>query len=138
MAPPLETSGSLAALARGGLGTGGGGGAVAGGNDGNGVPAVTTRMRARTQITTNTTPFFNRDLSWLDFNQRVLQEALDPRTPLLERVKFLAIYSSNSDEFFMKRVGLLRRKIATKSSERSHDGLTAEQQYLVVQDRLRE
>src|SRR3954462_1384493 len=113
MAPPLETSGSLAALGRGGGGTGGGG-ATVGGNDGNGVPAVTTLLRAPTQIPANTTPFFNRDLSWLDFNQRVLQEAIDPRTPLLERIKFLAIYSSNSDEFFMKRVGLLRRKIAQK------------------------
>src|SRR6267154_2431773 len=78
---------------------------------------------------------FNRDLSWLDFNRRVLHEAIDPRTPLLERLKFLAIYSSNSDEFFMKRIGLLRRKIAQKSVERSHDGLSAEQHYLAVQER---
>ena len=80
-------------------------------------------------IPANTSPFFNRDLSWLDFNHRVLNEAVDPRTPLLERVKFLAIYSNNSDEYFMKRVGLLRRKITQKSLERSHDGLTAEQHY---------
>jgi polyphosphate kinase len=50
----------------------------------------------------------DRDLSWLEFNRRVLQEALDERTPLLERVKFLAIFSSNLDEFFMKRMALIR------------------------------
>jgi polyphosphate kinase len=52
--------------------------------------------------------WIDRDLSWLDFNQRVLAEALDERTPLLERVKFLAIFTSNLDEFFMKRVAVLR------------------------------
>jgi polyphosphate kinase len=52
--------------------------------------------------------WLDRDLSWLEFNRRVLQEALDERTPLLERVKFLAIFSSNLDEFFMKRVALIR------------------------------
>jgi polyphosphate kinase len=53
--------------------------------------------------------WLDRDLGWLDFNDRVLAEALDPRTPLLERVKFLAIFTSNLDEFFMKRVSLLRK-----------------------------
>ena len=52
----------------------------------------------------------DRDLSWLEFNRRVLHEALDARTPLLERVKFLAIFTANLDEFFMKRVGILRGK----------------------------
>jgi len=52
--------------------------------------------------------WIDRDLSWLDFNERVLAEALDERTPLLERVKFLAIFASNLDEFFMKRVAVLR------------------------------
>ena len=52
--------------------------------------------------------WIDRDLSWLEFNRRVLQEALDERTPLLERVKFLAIFSSNLDEFFMKRIALIR------------------------------
>jgi polyphosphate kinase len=54
--------------------------------------------------------FFSRELSWLEFNARVLSEARDERTPLLERLKFLAIFSSNLDEFYMVRVGGLRRK----------------------------
>ena len=52
--------------------------------------------------------WLDRDLSWLDFNERVLAEALDERTPLLERAKFLAIFTSNLDEFFMKREAVLR------------------------------
>jgi polyphosphate kinase len=57
------------------------------------------------------TLYLDRDLSWLEFNARVLHEACDPRTPLLERVKFLAIFSSNLDEFFMKRLVGLRRLV---------------------------
>src|SRR5271154_5840940 len=53
--------------------------------------------------------WLDRDLSWLDFNERVLAEALDERTPLLERAKFLAIFTSNLDEFFMKRQAVLRQ-----------------------------
>lgn len=60
--------------------------------------------------------WIDRDLSWLSFNRRVLHEALDSRTPLLERLKFLAIFTSNLDEFYMKRVGLLRG-LATVESE---------------------
>src|SRR5262249_1076225 len=56
--------------------------------------------------------WIDRDLSWLAFNQRVLAEALDERTPLLERAKFLAIFTSNLDEFFMKRVSVLRQGAA--------------------------
>jgi polyphosphate kinase len=52
--------------------------------------------------------WLDRDLAWLEFNRRVLAEALDERTPLLERLKFLAIFTSNLDEFFMKRIALLR------------------------------
>ena len=52
--------------------------------------------------------WIDRDVGWLEFNTRVLHEALDERTPLLERVKFLAIFSSNLDEFFMKRMALIR------------------------------
>src|SRR5215469_350691 len=61
--------------------------------------------------------WMDRDLSWLDFNGRVLAEALDERTPLLERVKFLAIFSSNLDEFFMKRIAVLREKSSPERTE---------------------
>jgi polyphosphate kinase len=53
--------------------------------------------------------WIDRDLSWIDFNERVLHEAEDDRTPLLERVKFLAIFTSNLDEFFMKRMSVMRQ-----------------------------
>jgi polyphosphate kinase len=65
-----------------------------------------TKLRARMM----TEAWFDRDLSWLEFNRRVLAEALDERVPLLERLKFLAIFSSNLDEFFMKRVGAMRTR----------------------------
>src|SRR5215813_11041162 len=57
------------------------------------------------------------DLGWLDFNERVLAEALDERTPLLERAKFLAIFSSNLDEFFMKRIAVLREHLTPERLE---------------------
>src|SRR5262245_21756975 len=62
-----------------------------------------------------TTGFLDRDLSWLEFNRRVLDLALDKRTPILERVKFLAIFNSNLDEFFMKRVLRLKGRVAAET-----------------------
>jgi polyphosphate kinase len=61
--------------------------------------------------------WIDRDLSWIDFNERVLAEALDERTPLLERAKFLAIFSSNLDEFFMKRIAVLRKQLSVERLE---------------------
>ncbi|RLJ19350.1 hypothetical protein DJ031_08410 [bacterium endosymbiont of Escarpia laminata] len=72
--------------------------------------------------------YLNRELTWLSFNRRVLHEADDPRTPLLERVKFLAIVSSNLDEFFMKRVGGLKQQIAAGVTKPSVDGRTPAEQ----------
>jgi polyphosphate kinase len=72
--------------------------------------------------------YLNRELTWLAFNRRVLHEADDPRTPLLERVKFLAIVSNNLDEFFMKRIGGLKQQIAAGVHSPTIDGRTPLQQ----------
>jgi polyphosphate kinase len=82
--------------------------------------------------------FLNRDLQWLEFNRRVLQEAIDPRTPLLERVRFLAIFSSNLDEFFMKRVGGLRRQIDAGVGSPPWEPLSPEQQLRAIRERALE
>ena len=72
--------------------------------------------------------YLNRELTWLEFNRRVLNEAEDERTPLLERVKFLAIVSSNIDEFFMKRIGGLKQQVGAGVQELTVDGRTPQQQ----------
>ena len=81
--------------------------------------------------------YFSRELSWLEFNNRVLHEAIDPRTPLLERLKFMAIFSSNLDEFFMVRVAALKEQVAAKVIKLSADGRTASEQLELVSQRLR-
>lgn len=75
-----------------------------------------------------TTSFFNRELSWLAFNARVLRLAADPEVPLLERVRFLAIFSNNLDEFFQVRVSGLDDRVAAGITEPDHDGRTAAEQ----------
>lgn len=72
--------------------------------------------------------FLNRELTWLTFNSRVLNEAADKRTPLLERIKFLAIVGSNLDEFHMKRIGGLKQQLGAELSELTVDGRTPAQQ----------
>ena len=81
--------------------------------------------------------FINRELSWLEFNQRVLEEALDPQTPLLERVKFFCIVSSNLDEFFEVRVAGIKQQIESEVVERSMDGLTATETFRAIVKRVR-
>jgi polyphosphate kinase len=72
--------------------------------------------------------YLNRELSWLEFNRRVLWEGRDPRNPLLERLKFLAIFSSNLDEFFQVRVAGLKQQLAAGYHERTADGMTPDDQ----------
>jgi polyphosphate kinase len=76
--------------------------------------------------------YLNRELSKLEFNERALHEALDERNPLLERVRFLSIFTRNMDEFFMKRVGGLKQQIAADVSERTPDGRTPREQWTEV------
>lgn len=86
--------------------------------------------------------FLNRELTWLEFNRRVLHEGQDERNPLLERVNFLAIISNNLDEFFMKRIGGLKQQVGADLKRLSDDGRTPQQQidesYAVIRDLLRQ
>lgn len=81
--------------------------------------------------------YFNRELSWLDFNDRVLHEATDPRTPFLERLKFVAIYSSNLDEFFMVRVSGLMEQVRANVQAKTADGLSPEEVMQAIRDHLK-
>ncbi|GDY19559.1 polyphosphate kinase [Verrucomicrobiota bacterium] len=87
--------------------------------------------------THNQTHFFNRELSWLEFNQRVLDEAHDPSHPLLERLKFFCITGSNLDEFFEVRVADLKQEIEGGSVTRSADGRTPQETLTAVTRRVR-
>lgn len=81
--------------------------------------------------------YLSRELSWLEFNRRVLHEALDERTPLLERLKFLAIFSANLDEYFMVRVAATKQQIDANVSKRTPDGRTPTEQLQAISQRLR-
>lgn len=99
---------------------------------------VVTVKEAPTELNlTEPQYYFNREISWLEFNNRVLHEAFDPRTPLLERLKFMAIFSSNLDEYFMVRVAALKEQVAAKVTRRSADGRTAREQLELIGQRLR-
>lgn len=81
--------------------------------------------------------FINRELSWLEFNQRVLDEARDPDNPLLERLKFFCITSSNLDEFFEVRVAGLKQQVESAAFDQTLDGLTAEETLKAIHRRVR-
>ena len=92
-------------------------------------------LARRTELLTLTNdplPYFNRELSWLEFNQRVLEEAMDERHPLLERVKFLSIFSTNLDEFFMIRVAGIKQQVAAGVVGQSLDGMTPAEQLTAI------
>src|SRR6266536_2764518 len=76
--------------------------------------------------------YINRELSWIEFNRRVFEEAQDTRHPLLERVKFISIFETNLDEFIMIRLAGLKDQVAARTPHRSPDGRTAEQQLIAV------
>src|SRR5881296_3831191 len=82
--------------------------------------------------------FINRELSWLEFNRRVLEEAQDQRQPLIERVKFLTIFSSNLDEFFEIRVAGIKQQIESETSDVGPDGLSPTETFNAIQRLVRE
>src|SRR5205823_12282232 len=82
--------------------------------------------------------FITRELSWLEFNRRVLEEAQDPTRPLIERVKFLTIFSSNLDEFFEIRVAGIKQQIESETSDFGPDGLSPTDTFNSIQRTVRQ
>ncbi|MFA8343112.1 MAG: polyphosphate kinase 1, partial [Rhodothermaceae bacterium] len=80
--------------------------------------------------------FFNRELSWLEFNRRVMEEALNPELPLLDRIKFISIFSSNLDEFYMIRVSGLKDQIRANAIEEKIDGLNPYQEIKLIESEV--
>jgi polyphosphate kinase len=109
---------------------------------GDGPPAAGLLARADRDVVSATADgsqrFLNRELSWLDFNERVLALAADPSVPLLERAKFCAIFSQNLDEFFQVRVAGLKDQVAAGLTRTTPDARTPAEQLLAVSDRVTE
>ncbi|HEY5520006.1 MAG TPA: hypothetical protein VIK08_05060, partial [Candidatus Limnocylindrales bacterium] len=102
---------------------------------GSAVPQQLPQMRPRRRVRADI-PYINRELSWLEFNDRVLYEAVDERNPLIERVRFLAIFASNLDEFFQIRVAGLKQQVAAGRSNPTPDGMSAGQTLDSIRTRL--
>src|SRR5512136_2931983 len=98
------------------------------------LPVVGSKAKS---LTFKPSHFINRELSWLEFNHRVLEEALDPQNPLLERLKFFCIVGSNLDEFFEVRVAGIKQQIESEVVERTMDGLTASETFRAIVKRVR-
>src|SRR3954447_9891817 len=99
------------------------------------VPRRLSTMRSRKRVRDDI-PYINRELSLLEFQDRVLHEARDERNPLLERVRFLAIFASNLDEFFQIRVAGLKQQVAAGRSNPTPDGMSAAQTLDAIRTRL--
>ncbi|WP_289023542.1 polyphosphate kinase 1 [Desulfobacter postgatei] len=104
---------------------------------------ISAKQQLSTQFDLDSSEWFlNRELTWLEFNRRVLHEGQDSRTPLLERVFFLSVVGSNLDEFFMKRIGGLKQLVGAGVKKLSVDGRTPQEQiydcHIVVQDILKQ
>lgn len=97
-----------------------------------------SRTPKKINFNVDPTHFLNRDVSWLQFNRRVLHEAADKRNPLLERLRFLIIFSSNLDEFVMKRIGYLKHLLGSGISHRSVDGLSVTEQMDAIRKHINE
>src|SRR4029450_9595641 len=98
--------------------------------------AVPARPRRVTTRAPSPLPYLNRELSWLEFNARVLHEARDARNPLLERAKFAAIFAANLDEFFQVRIAGLRQQVEAGAVTRAPDGRTPAEQLAAARERV--
>ena len=80
--------------------------------------------------------YINRELSWIDFNLRVLEKAIDKKTPILDQAKFSAIFSNNLDEFFMVRVASLKSQVDAGVTKKSEDEKTPTEQLITIREKL--